>query len=178
MTTRRKTFNWPFVLGVFSFGLFIYACGRRPTFNFSIDGEDPNGLLLEAVKIAAERWHSATGLNLFVSSEPARIQIRWVTPDWLLQRTKRNDAQGLTSYERSGRKVISIRNDIGNFDEVVKTVVHEMAHAMSDGQMNHSATGIMADTTYDDIENTLINLDSLEALCKTIDCQVMNPENA
>lgn len=178
MTTRRKTLNWPFALGVFSLGLFIYACGRRPTFNFSIDGEDPNDLLLEAVKIAAERWHSATGLNLFVSSEPARIQIRWVTPEWLFQRLKRNDAQGLTSYERSGRKVISIRNDIEDFDELVKTVVHEMAHAMSDGQMDHSNSGVMAAATYEGTENTLINLDSLEALCKTIDCQVMNPENA
>ena len=191
---------WLFALGMLGIGC-ARAPGRRApekgaagaageplplplAVRFTLVGDDPDGLLTEAIREAAARWAKATGVDIAMaplgSSPVALNTIQWAPPEEFVHpdglfRLGHTDVwpvdPALYSYENYASSIHV--NTAGNPALLMTTILHEMGHVLAQNT-GHIDTGLMGAKTHD--PNLSLDVESIAFVCRSLPCSHIAPE--
>jgi hypothetical protein len=182
---KRQSLLWVLLLSSV-----VVACTRprsRRHIYFAVVGDDPEGLLGEAVFKAASRWATATGVDIQLvdaQTNPPHV-VRWANPEempWSLDNppvrlggVSNPTAQGLggKSFDKS---LILVRNTV-HPSMLEATVTHEMGHVISQRD-GHPASGVLSNPVND--PQAHIDEASLAWVCENLECEfsIVEPDPA
>ena len=101
--------------------------------------------IVEQVKYACWSWKTRTGIQLAYTEEtsseviPGAVVIQWVTDEWMDKRSPGKKLRGV-HYRQSGCSVIKLNSKYftGTLsDRNIRTIVHELGHAINPAADDH-----------------------------------------
>lgn len=130
---------------------------------------DPAPELLAATELHAARWAAAVGCDIRAESGGIPIVVR----DEVIGNGKSVRATTRTAWVDGVLLAYRIEVRSDSLDQLDRIIPHEIGHAL--GGFGHSATGMMRERPK---ATDVIDAASLELVCASLPCTVLNPERA